>query len=122
TTSCSPTWWRPTSRRTRRWSASAGGSWRPSGTPGIEPSPIPIEPMAPHEWADYLEAASEHLRLTRLAVEAGCPGPPGAARPTEPLPDELRDRVQLLAMGYDQLALEVSTRMTQIQRCRRGPA
>lgn len=78
--------------------------------------------MAPDEWADYLEAASAHLRRTRLAVEAGCAGPPGPVRPTEPLPDELRDRVQLLALGYDQLALEVSTRMSEIQRCRRGPA
>ena len=78
--------------------------------------------MAPHQWADHLEAASEHLRQTRLAVEAGCAGPPGPARPTQPLPDELRDRAQLLAWGYDQLALEVSTRMSRIHRYRRGPA
>ncbi len=77
--------------------------------------------MAPEEWADYLEAASEHLRQTRLAVDAGRAGPPGPGRPTEPLPDELRDRAELLALGYDQLALEVSTRMSEIRRYRRGP-
>jgi hypothetical protein len=76
--------------------------------------------MAPSQWADYLEAASEHLRLTRLAVEAGASGPPGPVRPTEPLPDDLRDRVLVLASAYDQLALEVSTRMSDIQRYRRA--
>ena len=76
-------------------------------------------PMATDQWADYLEAACEHLRQSRLAVEAGCAGPPGPPRPTAPLPDELRGRVQLLAAGYDQLALEVSTRMAQMQRYRR---
>jgi hypothetical protein len=75
--------------------------------------------MAPDQWADYLEAACEHLRQTRLAVEAGCAGPPGPPRPTALLPDELRGRVQLLAAGYDQLALEVSTRMSEMQRYRR---
>ena len=77
--------------------------------------------MAPDQWADYLEAACEHLRQTRLAVEAGCAGPPGPTRPTAPLPDELRGRVHLLAAGYDQLALEVSTRMSDMQRYRRSP-
>ena len=55
------------------------------------------------------------------AVEAGCAGPPGRPRPTDPLPDELRGRVQLLAAGYDQLALEVSTHMAPVQRYRRTP-
>jgi hypothetical protein len=77
--------------------------------------------MATDQWADYLEAACEHLRQTRRAVEAGCAGPPGPPRPTDPLPDELRGRVQLLAAGYDQLALEVSTHMAQMQRYRRTP-
>jgi hypothetical protein len=76
--------------------------------------------MAPDQWADYLEAACEHLRQTRLAVEAGCPGPPGPPRPTGPPPDELRSRVQLLAAGYDQLAIEVSTRLSDLQRYRRS--
>jgi hypothetical protein len=76
--------------------------------------------MANDQWVDYLEAACEHLRLTRLAVEAGVPGAPGPARPTIPLPDELRGRVQLLASGYDQLALEVATRLSDMQRFRRS--
>jgi hypothetical protein len=76
--------------------------------------------MASDQWVDYLEAACEHLRQTRLAVEAGGPGRPGPPRPTDPLPDELRGRVQLLASGYDQLALEVATRLSDIQRYRRN--
>jgi hypothetical protein len=77
--------------------------------------------MATDQWADYLEAACDHLRQTRLTLEAGAAGPPGPPRPTAPLPDELRGRVQLLAAGYDQLALEVSTRMSALQRYRRTP-
>jgi hypothetical protein len=76
--------------------------------------------MAPDQWADYLEAACEHLRQARLAVEAGCAAPPGPPRPSAVLPDELRGRVQLLAAGYDQLALEVSTHMSEMQRYRRS--
>jgi hypothetical protein len=75
--------------------------------------------MALQEWADYLEEACEHLRRSRLAVEAGSPGPPGPVRPTGPLPDELRGRVHVLAAGYDQLALEVASRLSEIQRYRR---
>jgi len=75
--------------------------------------------MAPDQWLEYLEAACEHLRRTRLAIEAGNAGPPGPPRPTALLPDELRGRVQILAAGYDQLALEVSTRMSEMQRYRR---
>ena len=76
--------------------------------------------MAPDQWAEYLEAACEHLRQSRLALEAGCASPPGPPRPTAAPPDELRGRVQLLAAGYDQLALEVSTRMSDLQRYRRS--
>jgi hypothetical protein len=76
--------------------------------------------MAPDQWAEYLEAACEHLRQTRLAMEAGCAGPAGPPRPSTSLPEELRGRAQLLAAGYDQLALEVSTRMSEMQRYRRS--
>jgi hypothetical protein len=75
--------------------------------------------MAPDQWAEYLEAACEHLRQSRLAVETGCAAPPGPPRPASHLPDEMRGRVQILAAGYDQLALEVSTRMAEMQRYRR---
>jgi hypothetical protein len=75
--------------------------------------------MVPGQWTDYLEAACDHLRRTRLAVEAGHPGPPGPRRPSGPLPDELRGRVQVLAAGYDQLALEVATHLSVMQRYRR---
>ena len=75
--------------------------------------------MATDQWADYLEAACEHLRQSRRCRRGGLRRPAGPAASTAPLPDELRGRVQLLAAGYDQLALEVSTRMAQMQRYRR---
>ena len=75
--------------------------------------------MVPDQWTDYLEAACAHLRATRLAVEAGRPGPPGPARPSGPPPEELRGRVKVLAAGYDQLALEVATHLSVMQRYRR---
>jgi hypothetical protein len=78
--------------------------------------------MASGEWVEYLDAACEHLRRTREAVERGDAGPSGPARPTTPLPDELRTRVQVLASGYDQLALEVATRLSSLRRYRRSQA
>ena len=75
--------------------------------------------MAPDQWADYLEAACEHLRRTRLRRGGGPRRPAGPAAPYGPPPDELRGRVQLLAAGYDQLALEVATRLSDMQRYRR---
>jgi hypothetical protein len=75
--------------------------------------------MVPDQWTDYLEAACAHLRATRLAVEAGRPGPPGPPRPSGPPPEELLGRVQVLAAGYDQLALEVATHLSVMQRYRR---
>jgi hypothetical protein len=78
--------------------------------------------MASDQWSDYLEAACEHLRQTREAMERGEPGPPGPARPTTPPPEDVRSRVQVLASGYDQLALEVSTRLSSLQRYRRSQA
>ena len=78
--------------------------------------------MASDQWSDYLEAACEHLRRTRQAVERGEPGPPGPTRPTTPVPEDLLSRVQVLASGYDQLALEVATRLSSLQRYRRSLA
>jgi hypothetical protein len=73
--------------------------------------------MGCDSWADYLDAATEHLRATRRAVELGAPSPEPPAQPAEPLPDELQSRARRLALAYDQLALEVATRMTEIE-CR----
>ena len=70
--------------------------------------------MADDTWADYLEAASAHLRAARRAVEHGhaAPEPPG--HPVGPLPGEFAPQAQRLALAYDQLALEVATRMADM--------
>jgi len=72
--------------------------------------------MGADSWSEYLEAATEHLRATRRAVELGAASPEPPAHPEEPLPDELQSQARRLALAYDQLALEVATRMTEIER------
>jgi hypothetical protein len=76
--------------------------------------------MADDSWPEYLEAAAEHLHATRQAVEHGATSPEPPAHPVGPLPEELAPRAQRLALAYDQLALEVSTHMAQIE-CRLAP-
>ncbi len=44
--------------------------------------------MADDTWADYLEAASEHLRAARRAVEQGTASPEPPGHPPGSLPDE----------------------------------
>ena len=70
--------------------------------------------MARAPWADYLAALSEHLLLSRRAVEAGAAAPTPPPHPSEPMPGELGDQAHRLAIAYDQLALEVATRMDDI--------
>jgi flagellin-specific chaperone FliS len=66
-------------------------------------------------WTEYLEAATEHLRATRLAIELGAPSPEPPAPPAGPVPIELEPKVRQLVVGYDQLALEVDTRRTDME-------
>ncbi len=73
----------------------------------------------PNAWADYLDAAGRHLSASRAAVIAGTAIPPSLPRPTGPIPEELVRQADALALGYDLLALEVHTRMSDIQRRRR---
>jgi len=70
--------------------------------------------MAADPWADYLAALSEHLRVSRRAVEEGAVVPPPPPQPSVPMPGELGDQAHRLAIAYDQLALEVTTRLDDI--------
>ncbi len=65
-------------------------------------------------WTEYLEAATDHLERSRRAIEQGAVSPDPPGRPAGPLPDELQPRVRWLALAYDQLALEVATRMADL--------
>ncbi len=76
--------------------------------------------MSPNTWADYLDAAGNHLSASRAAVIAGTAIPSSPERPTGPIPEDLVHRADALALGYDLLALEVNTRMSDIQRRRRA--
>jgi len=73
-------------------------------------------------WTEYLEEATLHLSSLRASSELGlAPGSP-PLRPLEPMPPEYREEVRLLALGYDQLALEIVTRMQAMQPRRSGPS
>ncbi len=76
--------------------------------------------MADDTWPDYLEAAAEHLRAARRAVEQGTASPEPPGHPAGALPDELQPQARRLALAYDQLALEVATRMADMQ-CHLAP-
>jgi hypothetical protein len=67
-----------------------------------------------------LEDASAHLRAVRLAVERGDPPTTPPGRPEGLAPDECRDRAHRLALGYDQLTVEVVARMANLAQ--RGSA
>jgi hypothetical protein len=71
-------------------------------------------------WDEYLEDASAHLGTVRLAVERGDPPPTPPGRPDGVVPDDCRDRAQRLALGYDQLTVEVVARLANLAQ--RGSA
>ena len=77
--------------------------------------------MASPRWADYLVEVATHLHASRTAVAAGAGVPSPPERPAVPIPDALRPQARVLAAGYDQLMLEVRTRIADIQQRRRGP-
>jgi hypothetical protein len=66
-------------------------------------------------WADYLEAVGAHLHQARRAVEEGRTSPDPPPRPTGTPPDALQPRARRLALAYDQLALEVATRLAGLE-------
>lgn len=73
--------------------------------------------MSPPTWDEYLAEATAHLARVRALSEVGAPPPDPPERPVDPMPEECREQVRHLAMGYDQLALEMVTRMeTMVQR------
>ena len=70
--------------------------------------------MSPPTWDEYLAEASAHLAAVRASSDLGMAPPTPPARPEGPPPDECIDQVRHLAMGYDQLTLELLTRMEEM--------
>lgn len=70
--------------------------------------------MADDSWTEYLEAASMHLRAARRALERGTASPEPPGHPAGVLPEELQPQARRLALAFDQLALEVATRMADM--------
>lgn len=66
-------------------------------------------------WDEYLAEMSNYLLAVRHAAQVGSDSslePP--ARPSDPIPDGYRDQAGRLSDACDQLAAEVSARMTVI--------
>jgi hypothetical protein len=74
--------------------------------------------VPPPTWDEYLTEATRHLAALRRAAEIGAPPPPAPARPEGPIPPYRRGAAQRVAMGYDQLATEVTTRMSGLPQRR----
>jgi hypothetical protein len=72
-------------------------------------------------WDEYLAQATVHLADLRRAAEYGLSPPPAPERPPGPMPEERRAAAQRVAMGYDQLAVEVTNRMSTMAQ-RRTPS
>jgi hypothetical protein len=69
-------------------------------------------------WDEYLAEATVHLAASRRATELGLTAPDPPRRPEGHLPDHRREAAARLAVGYDQLAVEVATRMASIEQRR----
>ncbi len=74
--------------------------------------------MSPPTWDEYLAAATAHLEAVRALSEQGAPPPRPPERPEVAMPEEHRAQARALALGYDQLALELMTRMEAISQFR----
>jgi hypothetical protein len=72
-------------------------------------------------WDEYLADASAHLAALRRAAERGVEPPGPLDHPVGPIPVERQAEAQRLAVGYDQLAVEVVSLMSMIEQ-RRFPS
>ena len=77
------------------------------------------EKMPTPTWPEYLAEATAHLAAVRALSELGAPPPSPPQRPVDPMPEECREQVRHLALGYDQLAVELVTRMEALGQRRR---
>jgi len=73
-------------------------------------------------WDEYLAQATVHLAALRKAAELGSSPPPSPPRPRGQVPEDHRAAAQRVAMGYDQLAVEVTNRMASLAQRRTAPA
>jgi hypothetical protein len=69
-------------------------------------------------WDEYLEQATMHLAALRRSAELGLSAPDPPLRPNGRLPVYRRAAAERLAIGYDQLAIEVTTRLSGLEQRR----
>ena len=78
--------------------------------------------MSSPTWDEYLAEASAHLAALRKAAEQGAAPPAPPERPEDPIPHDRQAKAQRLAVGYDQLAVEVVSMMRSIEQRRQSSA
>jgi hypothetical protein len=69
-------------------------------------------------WDEYLDEAVVFLTAVRKTAEMGVAAPTPPERPEGPFPEERRGDVEGLIRGFDQLAIEVATRLVAIEQRR----
>jgi hypothetical protein len=67
-------------------------------------------------WEEYLASAKRYLVAVRQSSESGLAPPASPRRPVGPCPEELRDEVRRLRLGFDQLSVEVTHHLSTLER------
>lgn len=81
-------------------------------------SPSPAEPS----WEEYLSATARYLSEMRAAAESGTAPPLAPRRPAGTCPAAFRDQAYLLRLGFDQLIVEVSEHLSDLNARLATPA
>lgn len=66
-------------------------------------------------WSDYLAAARMHLAAAKHSAETGGPPPVLPERPSEAMPESVKEEAAQLAFEYDQLSSQVARRIADLQ-------
>lgn len=67
-------------------------------------------------WEEYVASAKRYLVAMRRSTELGLAPPAAPRRPVGPCPDELRDEVGRLRLGFDQLTVEVTHHLSTLEK------
>jgi len=66
-------------------------------------------------WEEYVASTKRYLVAMRHAAASGLAPPASPKRPVGPCPEELRDEVRRLRLGFDQLAVEVIHHLSSLE-------
>jgi hypothetical protein len=66
-------------------------------------------------WEEYVASAKRYLVAMRQTTASGLAPPAAPRRPVGPCPEELRDEVHRVRLGFDQLAVEVTHHLSTLE-------